>query len=1638
MEISIAINGLCLFVITLLEVTQALKCYMCENEESNFMCINENLKECEPGMDTCQTIVAYSDVSEKLSITKTCTKSQACSAQVNATLDTVPCDSSSEIEIMAYSSDPSNYRLPTAVPNRNDSIYYRYQQPLPRAWLSSSQIPSSSTPNGNIENDMTSDDPPTTKKPIHFFSYRAKTTEKYIEYEHLHNLTFRQLYMGLVNNTTAHGLPHIHTAKGCVKKTFWIILTLLLVSAWLWNSHDVLLSFIRYDVTVSYDIRLAHEVGFPAVTICNQNVARWSKLSNDPDGKEILEKSSEDLFGKDAQPGQQQGGGSVPGPSSQGGGGGNSSSPGSSGGSPSGGSSGSSLPSPQVKGGLATERNELAQRKLLIQEFLIGLNPDTRAEYGHQFKPLISSSQYAGYDVYNTTFKDTYDLNYGNCYTFNTGSIGTEDSLFAFNTGPDYGLVIIFATEEHEYIGEITYKQGLRVVVHNPRSPPFPIEQGIDIAPGMSTSIGVRKVTINRLGGLYDVCVNTSLSHSDINVYEQLYNWTSYTIIGCQKTCYQQAVMKSCGCFDPDYPSSGLAFAGSVLSGVCSYGNETQDDCKTGIYDKLRNGKLLCSHCQKPCTEEYFETSLSMAMWPAKKYEPNLIELFEDNPYMTKVLTDGHHEGKIGLFEVYFESLNLEEMTEQPAYASSQFIADIGGTIGLWVGASMMTIFEFGEFFLDALFLFLVKCLRRPDPDEHPSKSCSIRTRNQSRHVYKMTSRSLPSEDGFPGHVHDREDLGYDRHLQQLPKLWSSPNYIASSKPNRNIFIDEDGVISNDPPMTNSGVSFCSYRAKTTDKYTEYKYLHDLSFRSLYMGLVRNTTANGLPHIHTANGCVKKSFWIILTLFLIGVWLWNSHDVLASFLRYDVTVSYDIRLAHEVEFPAVTICNQNVARSSKLNNDPSGKDILDKPPTDLFNRNSKSGKQKGGGGSNQGGGGGGSGPASAGGSTSAGGGSGSSSAGGSSVGGASGPTSGGSSSAGGGSGSTSGGSSSAGDGSGPASAGGSSAGGDSGPTAGGSSSAGGGSGSSSAGGSSVGGASGPTSGGSSSAGGGSGSTSGGSSSAGDGSGPASAGGSSAGGGSGPASAGGSSAGGASGPTAGGGSSSAGGGSGSASGGSSSAGDSSGPASAGGSSAGGASGPTAGGGSSSAGGGSGSASGGSSSNGDSSGPASAGGSSAGGGSGPTSGRIRRDIGGPIPMGYVLGSMTQLQQSEEESPPPVKSSQPGGLATERNEVAQRKILIQEFLTGLDPETRTEYGHQFDPLISSSEYSGYDVSNTTFKATYDLSYGNCYTFNTGSNGTESSLFAFNTGPDYGLAIVFVLEEEEYIGEITFKQGLRVVVHNPKSPPFPAEQGIDVAPGKSTAIGVRKVTINRLGGLYNDCINMSKTNADINVYEELYDWTAYTIIGCQKTCYQQAVIQTCGCFDHYFPESGIAFADNGLVSVCSYANETQDDCKTAIYDQLRNGKLLCSHCQKPCSEEYFETSISASLWPATKYISSQFIADIGGTIGLWVGASMMTIFEFGEFFLDALFLFLVKCLRRPDPDEHRRSPARSVPETYPGLPLRRVYDPDTNWNHASTLNRPASGKFMVHGDDWIINDNQRRLFQGHLQNEFRKRVYE
>ena len=97
------------------------------------------------------------------------------------------------------------------------------------------------------------------------------------------------------------------------------------------------------------------------------------------------------------------------------------------------------------------------------------------------------------------------------------------------------------------------------------------------------------------------------------------------------------------------------------------------------------------------------------------------------------------------------------------------------------------------------------------------------------------------------------------------------------------------------------------------------------------------------------------------------------------------------------------------------------------------------------------------------------------------------------------------------------------------------------------------------------------------------------------------------------------------------------------------------------------------------------------------------------------------------------------------------------------------------------------------------------------------------------------------------------------------------------------------------------------------------------------------------------------------------------------------------------------------------------------------MTIFEFGEFFLDALFLFLAKCLRygKPPPEERRRNNVRAQQRNDPDLSLRRVCDPQTNWSYISSINWPGPGNFGVHDGDWLKSDIRSRVLHNGLVNK-------
>ena len=63
---------------------------------------------------------------------------------------------------------------------------------------------------------------------------------------------------------------------------------------------------------------------------------------------------------------------------------------------------------------------------------------------------------------------------------------------------------------------------------------------------------------------------------------------------------------------------------------------------------------------------------------------------------------------------------------------------------------------------------------------------------------------------------------------------------------------------------------------------------------------------------------VRRVFWIVVTTAAVTGLIYNLHQLVDQYLEYDVISSISRQTARQLEFPAVTICNQNPVRTSKI------------------------------------------------------------------------------------------------------------------------------------------------------------------------------------------------------------------------------------------------------------------------------------------------------------------------------------------------------------------------------------------------------------------------------------------------------------------------------------------------------------------------------------------------------------------------------------------------------------------------------------------------------------------------------------------------------------------------------------------------
>ncbi|GFN95908.1 amiloride-sensitive sodium channel, partial [Plakobranchus ocellatus] len=110
----------------------------------------------------------------------------------------------------------------------------------------------------------------------------------------------------------------------------------------------------------------------------------------------------------------------------------------------------------------------------------------------------------------------------------------------------------------------------------------------------------------------------------------------------------------------------------------------------------FRDNKLDCiKQCPPACEKSSFSTTVSSAPWPTSDYRQTLLRQHGLDQNVTQLLESG--ERSFLKLEIYYDSLILDKIVDQPAFTCNKPLSDIGGQLGLLLGFSILTAIEILE-----------------------------------------------------------------------------------------------------------------------------------------------------------------------------------------------------------------------------------------------------------------------------------------------------------------------------------------------------------------------------------------------------------------------------------------------------------------------------------------------------------------------------------------------------------------------------------------------------------------------------------------------------------------------------------------------------------------------------------------------------------------------------------------------------------------------------------------------------------------------------------------------------------------------------------------------------------------------------
>ena len=214
---------------------------------------------------------------------------------------------------------------------------------------------------------------------------------------------------------------------------------------------------------------------------------------------------------------------------------------------------------------------------------------------------------------------------------------------------------------------------GIKVMLHDYREPPLIKEYGLAIPPGSEAYISTRTLQNSNLGPPYlnSNCTSRALGASP-----------HYSVVGCTLECQAQLLHEICGCKESHMPLENITMCDLYTHRTC-----TRPEIKK-IHRGVYTERLRGCNCIEACNSTGYEYSLSRAEYPSLNAARKILAEVEGIADIS-LLRDNFIR-----LHVYFATLAVERVEKVAAYTTMNLLGDVGGNLGLFIGANVATLAE--------------------------------------------------------------------------------------------------------------------------------------------------------------------------------------------------------------------------------------------------------------------------------------------------------------------------------------------------------------------------------------------------------------------------------------------------------------------------------------------------------------------------------------------------------------------------------------------------------------------------------------------------------------------------------------------------------------------------------------------------------------------------------------------------------------------------------------------------------------------------------------------------------------------------------------------------------------------------------